>query len=458
LVVATLQALGCEESTMRPPLLFCPPTAAVSALAVSLFALPSVLRWAAEPQALTEQQQKANRASFDQVWKTVNDKHYDPKLGGLDWQAVRDELRPRVEQAKTMPQVRAVLRDMLGRLKQSHFEIFPAGEYEERDSAASEGGRDGTTGIHARVVDGKALVTRVEAGSAAAHKGVRPGWEIRQLNGEELAPVIAAINKRHEGSPLLSSKLAWLAMAPLSGKLGEQVSVRFLDGEGRVVPVEIPFAQRPGHKHRSGNLPPRYIRLESRRVGETIGYVTFNSWIDPDYLTKAFDDTLKTFNGGRGLVIDLRGARGGLGHLPAVFAGRLVKEPKQNLGTMTLRQGKFTFAITPREQTFDAPVAILVDGLTRSASETFAGGLQDLGRARVFGSRTAGAVLPAVVDRLPNGDSFQYAVADFHSPKGKRLEGVGVVPDVEVVPKREELLAGRDPVLVAAVAWIRRQK
>ena len=96
--------------------------------------------------------------------------------------------------------------------------------------------------------------------------------------------------------------------------------------------------------------------------------------------------------------------------------------------------------------------------LTRSASETFAGGLQDLGRARVFGSRTAGAVLPALVERLPNGDSFQYAVADYQLPNGKRLESVGVVPDVEVVPKRSELLAGRDPAMEAAIAWIREQK
>lgn len=433
-------------------------TTAVRGFLLAALLVPEIPHQAAGQLPAADKQQQANLESFDQVWKTVKEKHWDPKLGGVDWQAAHDELRPKMEKAKTAAEARAVLRDLLGRLKQSHFEIFAVDEYEEKDSATSEGGRDGTAGIHARVIDGKALVTRVEEGSIAAEKWVRLGWAIRKLNGEELAPALAVAEKKHKGSNLLDSKLAWLAMTPLSGKVDEKVTAQFLDGEDRVVDLEIPFAQRPGRKHRSGNLPPRYVRLESRQLEEKIGYIAFNTWIDSDYLTKAFDDALKEFTGDRGVVIDLRGARGGLGQLPSVFAGRFVKEPKQNLGTMTLRQGALTLAVTPQEKPFDGPVAILVDGLTRSASETFAGGLQDLGRARVFGSRTAGAVLPAAVDKLPNGDSFQYAIADFQSPKGKRLEGVGVAPDVEIVPKRKELLAGRDPVLDAAVEWILRQK
>jgi carboxyl-terminal processing protease len=66
-----------------------------------------------------------------------------------------------------------------------------------------------------------------------------------------------------------------------------------------------------------------------------------------------------------------------------------------------------------------------------------------------------GAALPSVVERLPNGDGFQYAFANYVSRGGEVLEGVGVVPDVEVEPSRESLLQGTDAALDAAVAWIR---
>jgi carboxyl-terminal processing protease len=100
-------------------------------------------------------------------------------------------------------------------------------------------------------------------------------------------------------------------------------------------------------------------------------------------------------------------------------------------------------------------VAVLIDELSMSASEVLAQGLRDAGRARVFGRRSAGAVLASTVERLPNGDGFQYPTARFEFPSGAVVEGVGVVPDVETRPTRETLLTGRDVVLDAAVAWIR---
>jgi carboxyl-terminal processing protease len=101
-------------------------------------------------------------------------------------------------------------------------------------------------------------------------------------------------------------------------------------------------------------------------------------------------------------------------------------------------------------------VAVLVDSLTASASECFAGALQSLGRARVFGQTTMGQALPASTRSLPNGDVLMYAVGDFVTSTGRRLEGVGVVPD-EIVPLvPADLAAGRDA-LSHAVRWIDSQ-
>src|ERR1700730_2374713 len=94
--------------------------------------------------------------SFEKVWTTVRDKHWQTKPGGLDWQAIHDEYRPRVEKAASHDDARAVIQEMIGRLKQSHFAIIPAVVYSALDD---DGTGPGVTGIDARVLDGHAVVT-----------------------------------------------------------------------------------------------------------------------------------------------------------------------------------------------------------------------------------------------------------------------------------------------------------
>jgi carboxyl-terminal processing protease len=158
------------------------------------------------------------------------------------------------------------------------------------------------------------------------------------------------------------------------------------------------------------------------------------------------------------VVIDLRGNPGGIGGMAMGMAGFLTDKPNLKLGTMYMREVTLNFIVNPRLEAFTGPVAILVDALSASTSEILAGGLKDLGRARIFGTRTAAAALPSQFERLPNGDGFQYAVANYISEGGQPLEGLGVTPDVEVKLSRAALLAGRDPVMDAALQWIQQQK
>jgi len=114
--------------------------------------------------------------------------------------------------------------------------------------------------------------------------------------------------------------------------------------------------------------------------------------------------------------------------------------------------------VNPRLGAYAGPVAVLVDGLSVSCAEALAGGLQDLGRARLFGTRTAGMALQSAIERLPNGDVFQYVFASYRSAKGRLLEGNGVTPDVEAPPTRAALLRGEDAALQAALDWIQARK
>src|SRR5262245_1900481 len=81
-------------------------------------------------RGLTAEQRRKNVEAFETVWQTVRDTHYDPKLGGVNWQEVHQELRPQIEKADTMAEARKVMGEMLGRLGHSHVGIIPAELYE----------------------------------------------------------------------------------------------------------------------------------------------------------------------------------------------------------------------------------------------------------------------------------------------------------------------------------------
>jgi carboxyl-terminal processing protease len=192
-------------------------------------------------------------------------------------------------------------------------------------------------------------------------------------------------------------------------------------------------------------------------LGST-AYIRFNMFLDLPRVMAGFQQAVENCKPCDGLIVDLRGNPGGIGGMAMGMAGFLVDKPNQRLGTMYLRDTTLNFVVNPRPEVLAAPVAVLVDGLSASTSEIFAGGLKDLGRARVFGTHTAAAALPSAFERLPNGDGFQYALANYISQGGQPLEGLGVTPDVEVPLTRAALLDGHDSVIDAALGWIRRQK
>jgi carboxyl-terminal processing protease len=407
---------------------------------------------------LTDRQRQLGLESFDYVWNTVREKHWDPKLGGLDWEAVGEELRPRVEQATSVAEARDAMQAMLERLEQSHFAIIPGEVYEAFNLPDGEGSRDGTTGIDARVVDGRAVVSSVLDGSPAAEMGVRTGWAIVRIGEDDIAPKLEMVAAEFQDSTYRDFVLATVVLGRLTGRVGERITVQFLDGGDRTVERELTLAPQRGRKVQLGHLPAIHVWIEAGTIDENVGRVAFNMFIDPAHLMPIFNEAMTDFMDAEGIVIDIRGNPGGSPAMAMGMAGWMVEEKHRYLGTMYTRDNELKLVVFPRPTAYRGPVAVLVDGLSGSCAEVFAGGLQDLGRARVFGTRTMGAVLLSAIERLPNGDGFQYASANYVSAGGEALEGAGVVPDVEVAPTREALLQSRDPVLEAAVAWIREQR
>ena len=136
------------------------------------------------------------------------------------------------------------------------------------------------------------------------------------------------------------------------------------------------------------------------------------------------------------------------------MAGWFLSGPDTTLGTMHLRDQTLRFAAWPRPAPFKGRVAVVVDGFTACASEVLAAALRDLAGARLFGTRTGGATQGGELLRLPNGDGFLFAVADFRQRNGQPIEGVGLEPEVQVDHTRAALLAGQDLPMQTALDWI----
>jgi len=409
-----------------------------------------ILLFAVAWSALGQPRSQLDLDSFEKVWTTVRDKHWQARPGGLDWQAIHDEYRPRVEKAASHAEAQAILQEMLGRLKQSHFAIIPAPVYSVIDD--SEGG-PGSTGIDARVLEGHAIVTGVDPGSPAEKQGVRPGWQIERTHGIDLDPLIKQVGSNPAIHEL---QLNRAVLARLSGPVGGTMEAAFLDGSDKTIELKLNLTAPRGVLSSFGNLPTQHVWFENKRIGST-AYVRFNLFLDLPRVMAGFQQTVESCKPCDGLIIDLRGNPGGIGGMAMGMAGFLVDKPNQRLGTMYLRDSTLNFVVNPRAEVFTGPVAVLVDSNSASTSEIFAGGLKDLGRARIFGTKTAAAALPSAFERLPNGDGFQYALANYISQGGQPLEGLGVTPDVVVELTRSALLAGHDPVVDSALDWIRRQ-
>ncbi|MCA8960251.1 MAG: hypothetical protein KDC38_07045 [Planctomycetes bacterium] len=447
-------------------------------------------------------------ASFDKVWTTIRDRHYDETLGGVDWEAVRTELRPRVVAATSDEEVRRILQDMISRLGLSHFQIIPSaaidlmeeveeaederqGFAEDSDAApvsgesateragdgkASSGAREsaskrkrrrgglGRPGLDLRVLDGRAIVTRVRPGGPADRAGIRTGWSIVEIDGRNIGPVIETLLETYADQSLGSFSMRQAIRGRFTGQPGDEIAVVLEDADDARHEVEVELAPSPGKFARFGQIG-EYVEFESRTIDGDIGYIRFDIFLGPSLLPD-FQAEIEKYRDlpAPGVIVDIRGNPGGIGMFASALSGWFFEndgapDSGLELGRMVTRDRGYPliFSVNPRVDAYPGKVAVLVDGCSVSTSEIMAGGLRDLGRARVFGTRTAGAALPSVIERLPNGDAFQYAIANYISKSGEVLEGRGVEPQEVVELSREALLDGRDNVIEAAVHWIRAE-
>jgi carboxyl-terminal processing protease len=399
--------------------------------------------------------------TFDAAWTIIKNTHFDKTMNGLNWDAVRDELRPRAATAKTATELRAVIREMLGRLGLSHFALIPSGPEATGDGNGASSDASGDPGIEVRLIDRDLVVTTVDPDVTSP---VRAGWRVVQIGGAKVSELLQKVSEAD--NERLQKVEAWrIAQTRLRGPAGSTVEVTFEDAQGTPLKVSLPRRTESGSPVTVGNLPTMYVRVDHEKKstpsGRTAGVIKFNVWMTA--VDAEFQKAIDRFRRADGIIIDLRGNPGGLAAMLMGISGHFLSE-RVTLGVMKTRDNELRFVSNPRlvtasgerVQPFAGPLAILVDSMSGSASECFAGGMQSIGRARIFGQTSMGQALPALFDRLPNGDVLIHAYGDFVTATGTRLEGKGVLPDEPVPLDRRDLLAGRDRTMEAALAWIDR--
>jgi len=448
---------------------------------------------------------EAALSDFDRMWELIDTTHYDPEHNGVDWDSVRDELRPQAQDARNRREIRSVMREALDRLGQSHFGIIAEADDEvskesdtsetsndsshadstdqaqtttetiisedsPADDSASDGTGDGDTGIDLRILDGQAVVTAVRDQSPAQRAGVQTGWVLTNVRSRELADGLARLREYLDEIEFDINARRMILGNNLQGPPGTTIDLTFLNRDDEVVELNITRAPMPGEFVKFGNLPPMSTHLEWDRFTTTnpdgqsteIGVIAFNIWMIP--IMAQFEKAMFELRDVDGLIIDVRGNPGGIGGLAPAISRFLVSE-KSSLGTMSMRGTDLQFNAEPvivttwgeRLDPFTGPIAILIDTGSASTSEVFAGGLHSLGRVETFGTRSAGMALPAAMDKLPSGDVLLHAIADFVTSTGYRLEKDGVQLDHYVPLTREDLSNGIDSPKQAATEWIAQE-
>ncbi len=226
-----------------------------------------------------------------------------------------------------------------------------------------------------------------------------------------------------DGKPLEAG--AGDASAPLRGKAGTKVVVRIVR-KGTAQPFDVTLVRDT----------IRTTSVRSRMLEPGFGYVRLSSFqaATASDFNKAVD-VLQKDAPLRGLVLDMRSNPGGL----LVGAVQIADELLDKGGIVSTKGramiGDSRFDATPGDRLKGAPVVVLVDAGSASASEVLAGALRDNKRARVVGSRTFGKGSVQTLLPLDNGDSVKITTARYYTPSGHSIQALGIVPDVVLHPE-----------------------
>jgi carboxyl-terminal processing protease len=282
-------------------------------------------------------------------------------------------------------------------------------------------------GIEVVAADGVVKILRPIEGSPAQQAGLRPGDEIVRIDDSDVGADLAG------------------AIARMRGTAGSVVTLAIRrEGTPGVLQYALRRAQVEVHSVAQQTLEPGYAYLRITSFTETTAQD-----VDRAVLSLKRDNPA----GIRGLVLDLRNNPGGV-----LEAGVAVADDFLDSGVIVTADGRtpearFRMDATPGDLIDGAPLVVLVNGGSASASEIVAGALKDHGRAFLVGRRTYGKGSVQTVMPLSHGGAVKLTTSRYFTPSGASIHGKGIIPDIVEdgagLPPAELLTAKGSPPLTA---------
>lgn len=383
--------------------------------------------------AAHESTPEVRQKTFQKVWETVRDKFFDPNFGGVDWPQARARYQPRVTQVKGDQELYDLLEQMLAELHVSHFEIVPPETLNKLKQKPL------IIGMSLKDVEGRVVIWRVLPHSSVSDSPLRTGFVITRI----------------DDTPVTKKEDAWKLMA---GDPNTKLKVAYDDDRDELREVILErrvFPPSELEKQNVGGGASMYSTFAAKRLAEGIGYLSFSAFIKG--LEKKVIAAIESMHDAPGIIIDLRGNGGGDDSVGIAMANMLFDKETQLMITRTRKGDDFYYKAKPRHNAYLGPVVILLDAESGSASEQFAAGLQENGRAIVIGIKTIGEDMDADAIELPTGALFVFPYGQPRTPKGVVIDGRGVIPNIEVSLTRAGLLQGNDEQLSRAIEYIKKK-
>lgn len=326
-------------------------------------------------------------------------------------------------------------------------------------ASGDEARRDGSAGIGVELGGraGAVVIARVKADGPAAAAGIRAGDRIIAVDGQSTGGVDAAT---------LESWLAGPEDSQVDITLRQGARLRQISLTRALVTPETVFPERIDHflvLRVTGFSRDTDSRIEQELIDAVHPPQAARPGQKLDARGAGPHGPIVRAQDLRGIVLDLRGNRGGLLRQAALAADSVLAG-----GIIAITAGRdpeasMVWRASTDDVTDGLPIVVLVDGRTASAAEILAAALQDQGRAVVVGSATLGKGLVQTIAPLPDGGELFVTWSRVLTPSGYPLQGLGVLPQICTSLGQEQLarqmaslaegrLAMRDAVLRHAAA------
>ncbi|MDH0745697.1 S41 family peptidase [Pseudomonas sp. GD03842] len=270
----------------------------------------------------------------------------------------------------------------------------------------STSGEFGGLGIEVGVEDGFIKVVSPIDDTPASKAGIEAGDLIVKING---APT--------QGQTMQE------AVDKMRGKIGEKITLTLVRDGGNPFDVTLARATIQVKSVKAQMLEPGYgyIRITQFQVktGEEVGKA----------LAKLRKDNGKKMNG---LILDLRNNPGGVLQAAVEVADHFLTKGLIVYTKGRIANSELRFSADPADASEGAPLVVLINGGSASASEIVAGALQDQKRGILMGTDTFGKGSVQTVLPLANDRALKLTTALYFTPNGRSIQAQGINPDIEV--------------------------